>query len=265
MSKVKCPDDTIVSSEWCLKGCKEPCMPLPVRKKIVPKSERKRGEHDVPHFGVTRLTTNCLRKSFYEITEEQVHNLEKLWVFNRGHAIHEFVTTELMDEEKEVFIKKDFGDFILIGYIDALHDNVLYEFKTVSNLPNDPQEHHILQVQSYYSMLSDEEKKKITKIVLVYFSMQQVKEFEVPKRDISKWLKSYGSILATSLKEKVPPNPLPGWICNYCDFFDKCNKDNREMFLNNKKEVKFTKFDENEDKPNVIFLGGSEGQSSLKT
>jgi CRISPR/Cas system-associated exonuclease Cas4 (RecB family) len=251
MSKVKCPDENIVSVEWCLKGCKDPCMPLPVRKKILPKGSSERKKYEKPRFGVTRLTNKCLRKSYYDFTEEVVHNLEKLWVFNRGHAIHEFVTTELMDEEKEVFIKKDFGDFLLLGFIDAVHEGVLYEFKTTANIPNEPQEHHVLQAQAYYSMLSDEEKEKIKKVVVVYFSMQQVKEFEVLKRDISKWLKSYGSILAAGLKEKVPPNPMPGWICNYCDFLEKCNKDNRELFLE-KKEVKFSKFDERKESPSTI-------------
>jgi CRISPR/Cas system-associated exonuclease Cas4 (RecB family) len=262
MSKVKCPDGTIVSSEWCVKGCKEPCMPLPVRKKIVPKKRRERKEHDKPRFGVTRLMTKCLRRSYYDLTEEVVHDLEKLWIFNRGHAIHEFVTTELIDKEKEVFISKDFGGFVLLGYIDALHEGVLYEFKTTANVPNDPQEHHSMQAQAYYSMLSDEEKEKTKKIVIVYFSMQQVKEFEVPKRDISNWLKTYGDILAAGLNEKVPPNPMPGWICNYCDFFEKCNKDNREMFLE-KNGNKFTKFDEDMNNPNVIFLGGT-NQKQIK-
>ena len=163
--QVKCPDGEIRTREMCIE-CQK-CMPAHIIDSILPK-ERKRKQTDKPRFGVTKLVENCLRKSYYNLTEESILDLKKHWVFNRGHAIHEYITRTLSDQQKEIFIRKEFPNFELIGFIDALKGDTLYEFKTTSNIPSEPQHHHILQAQAYYSMLSPEQRAKVKKIQIVY-------------------------------------------------------------------------------------------------
>ncbi len=229
--KIRCPDGSLKTTEWCA-NCNK-CLPKPIKDALLP-VERKRSNSEIPRFGVTRVTNKCLRSTYFDLTEEVVHDLEKLWVFSRGHAFHE----HFKFDEKERFIKKNFGDFEVIGFIDAVHDSVIYELKTTNNIPEAPQEHHKLQAQAYYSMMSDEEKAKIKKILIVYLSLQKIKVFEVPKRDITEFLEKQGRILVTALKEKIPPNKTQSWLCNYCSHKDRCNGHSDDLFVSDAKRTK---------------------------
>ena len=144
--KIKCIDGSHKTVEEC-KVCGK-CLPKPVHHALLHGRDRERTPKEKPAYGVTTLTTNCLRQSYYKLTEEEVHDLEKLWIFSRGHAMHEFVTKTLEEGQKEVFVKKEFPHFDIIGFVDAIHEDTIYEFKTTSNVPEEPQKHHVLQGQA---------------------------------------------------------------------------------------------------------------------
>lgn len=224
--KVKCPSGEEKEAEFCLE-CKE-CYPLPIKKSLLAGRDRERKDRDKPRFGVTRITGNCLRKSYFDLTEEVVHSLDKLWIFSRGHAIHNFFQKDMPEEDCEIFKEKVFGIFDLIGFIDAIHGGTLYEFKTTANLPESPQEHHVLQAQAYFSMLSPEEQEKLEKITIIYFSLSGIKCFEIPKRNVTHFLEANGTILAQALKTKTPPKKDEGWLCKHCEFRDLCDNSEKK-------------------------------------
>ncbi|MBI4096022.1 MAG: Dna2/Cas4 domain-containing protein [DPANN group archaeon] len=200
-------------------------VPKPILHSLLFGKDRARTPKEKPAFGVGTLVTECLRQSYYKLTEEEILDLEKLWIFSRGHAIHEFITRTLEDKkEKEIFIRSEFQQFDVIGFIDAMHLDTIYEFKTTGTIPETPQTHHVLQVQGYYSMLPEEKKKVITKIKIVYLSLQKIKSFDVPKRDILPFLESRAAQLTLALRYKVPPEREVGWQCKYCEFYDMCFK-----------------------------------------
>jgi len=229
--KIKCPETgEIVEAEECEHFLKK--YPPIVRKVLIKEKKARKPREGKPQFGVGRLVNDCLRRAYYDMTEETFFTPEKLWIFERGHAIHEHLQKPLERHEKEIFKKVEFPLFNVIGFIDAIHDGILYEFKTTADIPVQPQSHHVLQAQGYYSMLAPEEQERIKKILIVYISLKAIKTYEVPKRDVLAYLESRGAILAQALKTNTPPFHTEGWLCSFCDFKDKCEnvgKPNREQ------------------------------------
>ena len=221
--KIKCPETgEVMEADEC-EPFKKRYPPI-VRRILIKEKRARKPREGKPQFGVGRLVSECLRQAYYGMTEEQFFTPKKLWIFERGHAIHEHLQKPLEDHEKEVFKKVEFPLFNAIGFIDAIYENVLYEFKTTADIPVQPQSHHILQAQGYYSMLSPEEQAKIEKILIVYVSLKDIKTFEIPKRNVLTYLESRGAVLANALSTKTPPSPTDSWLCRFCEFKDKCEK-----------------------------------------
>ncbi|SVD70505.1 uncharacterized protein METZ01_LOCUS423359, partial [marine metagenome] len=218
MVKIICPDgeerhiNDIYETEY------EHFPPVVIKALIAGRGKKRKRSKKKPRFGVTRLTGPCLRRSYYDLVEEVPITLTKLWIFARGHAIHNFFQEHLDETENEIFLSQDFGLFDAIGYVDVLSDNVMYEFKTIQTIPEKPKIEHIMQLQSYYSMLDLEKQSKIKKLCIVYFSLNKIKTYEVPKLDMLNYLEARGSVLANPLKISSPPPREESYICNYCDF-----------------------------------------------
>lgn len=225
--KIQCPTGVHHSIEEA-KACQH-CIEFltrPILHSLLEKTPRTKTEHERPRYGVGTVTGLCLRQAYYKMTEEEILDLEKLWVFSRGHALHEFVSKSLPKHEKEVFVQKEFSHFDIIGFIDALHDNIIYEFKTTANIPATPQSHHMLQAQGYFSLLDEKIQKEIEKIKIVYLSLSKIKAYEVQQRDITHFMEGRAAILTQSLKVKTPPKREVSWLCKYCEFNDMCfNRD----------------------------------------
>lgn len=218
--KVRCPDGTEKTAEECI-DCSN-CYPEYIVKMLLAGRNRKKKKRDHPRYGVTRLVGGCLRRTYYDLTEEVAHTLDKMWIFNRGTAIHEFVQKDMPQEDVEIFKELKFSNFSVLGFIDAVHKGGLYEFKTTANIPETPQEAHIMQAQSYYSMLDAEQKATVKKIVIMYFSMHKIKTFEIPPRNMLSYLEARGTILTNAIKLGQPPKREESYLCNYCDFKDIC-------------------------------------------
>src|SRR3990172_3973078 len=75
--------------------------------------------------------------------------------------------------------------------------------------------------QSYY-MLPEPTKSNIKSIKIVYLSLQNVKTFEVSKRDITPFLEARATQLMLALQNKNAPEKEVSWLCKYCDFYEKC-------------------------------------------
>ena len=64
----------------------------------------------------------------------------------------------------------------------------MYEFKTTQSIPEKPKIEHIMQIQSYHSMLDPEKQAKIKKLCIVYFSLNKIKTYEAERGSPSKLL-----------------------------------------------------------------------------
>ena len=206
MVKIICPDgeerhiDDIYDAEY------EHFPPVVIRALIAGRGKKKkRDPSKKPRFGVTRLTGPCLRRSYYDLVEEVPISLNKLWIFSRGHAIHNFFQEQLDESENEIFLSQDFGLFDAIGYVDVLSDNIMYEFKTIQSIPDKPKLEHTMQIQSYYSMLDPEQQANIKKLSIVYFSLNKIKQYEVPKINTLNWTPAQ----ARPLPDPAAPDPPP--------------------------------------------------------
>ncbi len=229
--KIKCPsgaEHTVEEAKSC-KDCQK-LYPKPVLHALLHDRDRAHKEREKPAFGIGMLVSNCLRQSYYKLTEDQVMELEKLWIFSRGHAIHTFVTHTLDETEKEIFVKKEFPNFDILGFVDALHDGVIYEFKTTATLPDAPQTSHVLQAQAYFSLLPEPQKSAVKAIQIIYLSMHSIKVFEIPIRDITSFLEARAVQLTLALKNKLPVEKEVSWLCKYCEFYNLCF-DNKPKFI----------------------------------
>lgn len=221
--KIKCPSGITHTVEEA-KACSycQALYPKPVLHALLHDRDRPHKEREKPAFGIGMLVSNCLRQSYYKLTEEQILELEKLWIFSRGHAIHQFITHTLKDEEKEIFVKKEFPNFDVLGFVDAVHEGVIYEFKTTASIPDAPQTTHVLQAQAYFSLLPEPIKSNVKAIQIIYLSMHVIKVFDVPVRDITSFLEARAMQLMLALKKKLPPEKEVSWLCKYCDSYENC-------------------------------------------
>ena len=77
--------------------------------------------------------------------------------------------------------------------------------------------------------MKPENQSKIKKLCIVYFSLNKIKTYEVPKINTLNYLEARGSVLAQSLKTLTPPSREESYICNYCDFKDICFGRDKEI------------------------------------
>jgi CRISPR/Cas system-associated exonuclease Cas4 (RecB family) len=232
--KVRCPDGSEVSADECIECSK--CYPKPIIKMLLAGRNRKRKKRAKPRYGVTRLVGGCLRKTYYDLTEEVVFPLEKMWIFNRGTAIHEFVQKDMPKEDIEIFMEKSFSTFGVIGFVDAIHAGAMYEFKTTANIPDTPQEAHTLQAQAYYSMLPEDKQARVKEVLIIYFSMSKIRVYKVPPRNVLPMLEAKGTILTNAIKVGVAPRMEESYICRYCDHKDICHGQKPATYDPNKVE-----------------------------
>lgn len=229
MSKILCPDGVERTTEEVLNSDFEHYPPVVLKALLAGRNKKKKKREGNPRFGVTRLTGPCIRRSYYDLVEEIAIPLKKLWIFSRGHAIHNFFQEHLEEHENEVFLQKEFGLFSAIGFVDVLSDNIMYEFKTIERIPSEPKDEHVKQLQSYFSMLPKEKQSDIKGLKIVYFSLKEVKVYSVEKRDMLNYLEARGTNLAYALKTNTPPERQESFACNYCDFKDICFNRDKEL------------------------------------
>jgi CRISPR-associated protein Cas4 len=180
----------------------------------------------VDEIMTTEATSPCLRKAYYQRIKATVPTpTEFLKIV--GNDVHLKLQDVLKEEgyEIEVGVSVKINDFKLVGRVDALKDDGddphIIEFKTIQEIPQEPYESHVLQVQAYLLMTG------LEKGYLVYLARKdgRVKVFKVHKdKKALKRLVERAHILYKALKEKVPPPPERGPWCNTCPFTLTCSK-----------------------------------------
>lgn len=179
----------------------------------------------------------CLRKQYYIYTLERRPSPEKLAIFATGKGVHKAVADALSAsgivnvESEEVETRLTISQEIeLRGRIDILlvemdGEKVVVEVKSVSKLPENPYENHLLQLQAYLHAT------KLNKGALLYWDKRtgKVKAFSVTRDEnyLAK-VAERAIILHEYLKRKAPPPKeavVEGrlWECDVCEYADVCN------------------------------------------
>ena len=162
----------------------------------------------------------CIRKSWYIRALNEPLSPETVVIMVLGDAVHYIMRDMLSLGESEKRFEKQVGDFKIAGRVDKILGNIVVEFKTTSQIPQKPYEHHIDQLQLYL-WLSD---LNIGYLVYVDKRRGKVKAFKVTRNDERiKRLLLKAKKLYSSLKTGMPPEPDPKpWECEYCQFKELC-------------------------------------------
>lgn len=202
-----------IKLEDCIKCGK--CLPPPIIKQLA-----KDFIFEENRYGVTELV-GCLRKSFFLRKSPTYPTLPDLYVYGRGLAFHYWFGRNF--QVKELKLVKRFNDFDIVGMPDAIEQgdlNTLFEFKSISHIPIAPYPQHKLQIQGYYSLAK--ERIEIDRLVIIYFTMNSFKWFEVEKADIMDFLEKNARILHECLKTNKIPEVKDESFCNFCPFNIDC-------------------------------------------
>jgi CRISPR-associated protein Cas4 len=180
----------------------------------------------VEEITATEAASPCLRKAYYQrIRAVAPTPIEFLKIL--GNDVHLKLQDVLREEgyQIEVGVSIKINEFKLVGRIDALKDDGedphIIEFKVVQEVPQEPYESHVLQVQAYLLMTG------LGEGYLIYLARKdgRVKVFKVRKdKKALKKVVERAYILYKALKEKTPPPPERGPWCNTCPFTLTCSK-----------------------------------------
>lgn len=187
---------------------------------------------------------SCLRKTWYSYKFPKEIEPGLLRIFEMGNILHDFVVEVLKSEktpdvellESEFPVKKEMEGFTISGRVDNLlllkqsGKNVLVEVKSTSNVDRvkGPQISHVRQLQFY--MLAT----GVHNGALLYIDKRNLesKVFSVPfsETEADDVLERFKSLHSHLTGKKVPPAEAKGdkriaWMCNYCEYSDKCEKD----------------------------------------
>ena len=171
-------------------------------------------------IAVTEVATPCLRRSYYARTRAAPPSPVE-FLKTVGSEVHLRLAEVLRAEgcEVEVSVGLQLDGFRLRGRVDALcrekDGEVVVEFKATNELPEQPYESHLLQVQAYLLML------RLGRGYVVYLSRTngRVRVFKVERNGRAlKLLAERARQLYESLKQLQPPPPERGPWCRDCPY-----------------------------------------------
>jgi CRISPR/Cas system-associated exonuclease Cas4 (RecB family) len=188
----------------------------------------------------------CIRNVWYTYNHPLEIKPELRRIFEMGNILHDFVIEVLRDTrngdvqllEAEMPFKLEFGGFLISGRIDDLlllkcgEKKILVEVKSSKSLRyvRGPMEHHKTQLQFYmYAtgvhdgvLLYIDKTTLQTKSFEVAFSMEQAKRILNKFRALHKHLTAATLPAPEAKKQKGTK-----WMCGYCEYADKCAKDEK--------------------------------------
>lgn len=177
------------------------------------------------------LLPSCLLRQYLIYSEGYTVGLEKSGVFKIGELFHGFLMNALKSSDAHVEVEKNVvlavkrGDhwIKISGRVDAVlsigDERLVLEIKSIASLPENPLEHHVVQIQPYLLALN------ASKGLIVYLEKKKLswRIFETPfESKLFDRLVERAGILHEHLMLKRPPKPERSWECRYCEFEEKC-------------------------------------------
>ena len=192
----------------------------------------------------------CVRQNYYNYTDPQDFDTEKLKIFEMGNVVHDwvakvlsktpsvkFVTSEkelaLEDFESGLLISGRLDDLILLKKSDGSDDTVVVEVKSAKSLEYiiQPKYPHVLQLMVYLRVLSHYGVKEGV-IIYVDKNTLNTKTFKVAydHNILLDAVKRARTLHKYLVEKTLPPaaakiDPLEKWQCKFCGYADQCNKD----------------------------------------
>ncbi|MBU5575093.1 MAG: Dna2/Cas4 domain-containing protein [Candidatus Aenigmatarchaeota archaeon] len=185
----------------------------------------------------------CMRKVWYNYVYPQDIHPDLSKIFEVGNIIHDFIVNVLKSEKNpdiillnsELPIKLEVDGIEISGRVDNIiqikANNKIYlvEVKSAKNLfyINDAQKHNIDQLQLYMHIT------KIQDGIILYVDKTNLKtkayEIKYNKEDAERIIERFKKINNFLTERKLPPpeakeNPKNLWMCNYCEYKEKCEK-----------------------------------------
>ena len=188
--------------------------------------------HDYEHVHVTELV-QCLRKSWFSRKFGDVEKLShlsdtKCVILALGILAHRELARRLepLGFSCEVDLEYRVRDgLILCGRPDAVGENCVLEFKTVSSIPPNPYEHHYLQINTYLYMAGKQYG------YLIYISKRDgvIKVFDVYRsEEYWRYVLTRAEKYQRYLVEDVCPPAEVHYLCQYCEWWLLCHRLPRE-------------------------------------
>lgn len=185
----------------------------------------------------------CLRKVWYSYFYPKQTGPELLKIFEMGNMMHDFVVKVLESEknkdvqllQKEFPLKINTPEFTISGRVDDLvlvktsGKTIVVEVKSTKSVDyvNEASEAHAMQLQLYMHATG------IHNGIVLYIDKGnlQSKQFEVEysKEEVDHILKRFGQLhnLLTSRLlplDEAKKDEKKQWLCRFCDYAEKCEK-----------------------------------------
>ena len=187
---------------------------------------------------------SCIRKTWYSYKHPQEVRPDLLKIFHLGNILHDFVADVLSSEKNpgvellkaEFPLRLELDDFLMSGRVDDLlllkadGKSVLVEVKSHGSLKfvSQPSQHHIMQLQFYMHASG------VHNGMLLYIDRAnlQSKTFDIDYDEtMARMVIERFRELHSHLKAGALPRPEAKqdsemqWMCRYCEYFDKCGRD----------------------------------------
>lgn len=187
----------------------------------------------------------CIRKLWYSYKYPHQIKIDVLKIFEMGDVLHDFIVRilrsgKIKDVELlkwELPFKLQMENFLISGRVDDVlliktsGKTVLVEVKSTGMLRivKKPSRHHIMQLQLYMHATG------IHNGILLYLEKNtlQAKVFTIDFDEliVKEALNRFNELHEHLITNSIPPAEASinksdiGWMCNYCEYGEKCRKD----------------------------------------
>jgi len=207
---------------------------------ILKKREAETKTREPGVFWVTDLVKPCLRAAYYDVTAPKKPPIETLRVFEAGDILEAYWVKVLEEREDirilaiQLPVKFKIEEYEIHGRLDVLtqHDDgalFVHEIKTAkrSTFLEEAKPEHTAQLQFYLNVLGVEYGE------LDYLDKQawltgddRIDNCFIIRRDrnVFNRLLQRAHQLSQAVKRGEPPEPQPGWLCDYCLHREECGQ-----------------------------------------
>jgi hypothetical protein len=184
-------------------------------------------------YHVTELC-RCLKQSFLERRHGHVETYSEVWSKQRGNALHRHVSYAFNGWKElpiQMIIRLDNGSIRVLGHVDLFdpEERELIELKSTrvvdwqSKKHLLPHRHHVLQLQSYYSMWTQCYHLPADRLSVAYMDDKTPpRSYEVEPCDVADWLRQRMITLHEAIQRDGTPQGEPSELCHYCVFKEIC-------------------------------------------
>jgi CRISPR/Cas system-associated exonuclease Cas4 (RecB family) len=135
-------------------------------------------------------------------------------------------------------IRLDNESIRILGHVDLFDpsENEIIELKSTRAVAWQdkkhllPHRHHVLQLQSYYSIWTRCHKLPAEKLSVAYMDdMTPPISCQVERRDLTDWLQQRARTLHEAIQQDKAPEGETGALCHYCAFKEICASGQRYL------------------------------------